>query len=213
MTAMVKPRDGKPDQKHSEFRVGMPAKMKNRLYPVVLELFSSRDFHQVTMRDICGLSGVSPSTIYQYHASKEKLVFAILDEKISEIAPLVRVHVQGLESTEEIFRKIFWVTMDYYDRNPGVAITAFITVPMRSWMREDAYTRNDAYRIIEELATHGWKRNELDPEVTPEQMLDLYYMYCHRQIHLWYHRGRREALVQTIPRFFRLFWKTVRAAG
>ena len=96
----------------------LPQKLADRLYPAVLDLFSQKDFHQVTLRDICRLSGISPSTIYQYYSSKENLVFSILDVKISEIGPLIQEHILGLESTKEIFRKIFWVTMDYYDRNP-----------------------------------------------------------------------------------------------
>jgi AcrR family transcriptional regulator len=119
----------------------LPAKVKERLYPAVLDLFSQHDFHQVNLREIYRRSGISPSTIYKYFPSKEALLFAILDEKITEVGRLAEIHIKGIESTREIFRKIFWVTLDFYDQNPGVAITAFITVPMRTWMREQSYIR------------------------------------------------------------------------
>src|SRR4030042_5558529 len=109
-------------KKSNKQHLPMPDKLKERLYPAVLSLFSQKDFHQVQIREICKRSGLSPSTIYKYFASKEELLFTLLDESISEIVSLVKVHLQGLESTKEIFRKIFWVSMDYYDRNPGVAI-------------------------------------------------------------------------------------------
>ena len=189
----------------------MPEKLKERLYPAVLDLFSQKDFHQVQIREVCKRSGLSPSTIYKYFASKEELLFTILDESISEIVSLVRIHLQGLESTREIFRKIFWVSMDYYDRNPGVAITAFITVPMRTWMKESSYTKNDFLSVAEDLIRLGLKRKEIDRRVQPEQIRDLYYMYCHRQIQLWYYHGMKWKLVETIPRFFRLFWKSIAA--
>jgi AcrR family transcriptional regulator len=102
----------------------LPEKLRSRLYPVVLDLFSRKDFHQVNMREICKRSGLSLSTVYKYFPSKEALLFTILDRKISEIGVLMKTHLEGLESTKEIFRKVFWVTMDYYDKNPGVAITA-----------------------------------------------------------------------------------------
>jgi AcrR family transcriptional regulator len=189
----------------------MPDKLKERLYPAVLNLFSQKDFHQVQIREICKRSGLSPSTIYKYFASKEELLFTLLDESISEIVSLVRIHLQGLESTKEIFRKIFWVSMDYYDRNPGVAITAFITVPVRTWMKESSYTKNDFLALAEDLIRTGLKRKEIDRRVQPEQIRDLYYMYCHRQIQLWYYHGMKWKLVETIPRFFGLFWKTIAA--
>jgi AcrR family transcriptional regulator len=187
----------------------IPAKLKERLYPAVLDLFSKKDFHQVQIREICKRSGLSPSTIYKYFTSKEALLFAILDEKICEIVSLSKIHLQGLESSKEIFRKIFWVSMDFYDRNPGVAITAFITVPMRTWMNAASYTKNDFLGVTAEIIRLGLERKEIDPRVDPKQIRDLYYMYCHRQIQLWYYHGMKWKLVDTIPRFFDLFWKTV----
>ena len=191
-------------------RSPMPDKLKQRLYPVVLELFSQNDFHQVNIREICRRSGLSPSTIYKYYPSKEDLLFSILDEKISAIGDLVEVHIQGLESVREIFRKIFWVTLEYYDRNPGVAITAFITVPTRSWMRETSYARTDSQVIMQSILSDPARRAELDPLLDEEHLQDLYFMYCSRQIHKWYYHGRCWQLVDTIDRFFPLFWKTVR---
>jgi AcrR family transcriptional regulator len=202
---MVEPKD--PSEKLPPPH--LPDKLRDRLYPVVLDLFSRNDFHQVNMREICQISGLSLSTVYKYFPSKEALLFTILDQKISEIGELLRVHLEGLESTKEIFRKIFWVTMDYYDKNPGVAITAFITVPMRSWMREASYRRNDAHEIMKTVTLHGHERKEIDPNLGPGRMMDLYFMFCHRQIQLWYYHRMKWKLVDTIPRFFDLFWKSV----
>jgi len=39
--------------------------------------------------------------------------------------------------------------------------------------------------------------------------MDLYFMFCYRQIHLWYYKGMKWKLADTVPRFFPLFWKTV----
>ena len=202
---MTRPLDHSDQTPHPR----LPDKLRDRLYPVVLDLFSRNDFHRVNMREICSISGLSPSTVYKYFPSKEALLFAILDQKISEIGELLDMHLKGLESTREIFRKIFWVTMDYYDRNPGVAVTAFITVPMRTWMREPSYRRNDAVAIITRITRHGHERGEIARDITSRQILDLYFMFCHRQIQLWYYHGMKWDLVGTIPRFFELFWKSV----
>lgn len=186
-----------------------PEKLKHRLYPAVLALFADSDFHRVNIREIYRKSGISPSTIYRYFPSKEDLLFAILDEKIGEIAVLVREHIKGIESSREIFRKIFWVTMDYYDRNPGVAVTAFITVPMRAWMKERSYRREDASAVLAEVVKRARQRGEIDPSIRTSQILDQYYMHCYRQIHLWYFNGMTTKLVDRIPVFFDVLWKTL----
>ncbi|TAL32654.1 MAG: TetR/AcrR family transcriptional regulator [Spirochaetes bacterium] len=191
----------------------LPDKLKHRLYATVLDLFAHNDFHQVNMREIYKKSGISPSTIYRYFPSKEDLLFSILDEKISEIGVLVLDHIKGMEDTREIFRKIIWVTMDYYDRNPGVAVTAFITVPMRTWMKEPSYIRGDAAAILNQVVQKGRARGDIDPALTTGQILDQYYMHCYRQIHQWYFRGMKKRLVDAIPDFFDIFWKTVSPPG
>ncbi len=191
----------------------LPAKVKERLYPAVLDLFSQHDFHQVNLREIYRRSGISPSTIYKYFPSKEALLFAILDEKITEVGRLAEIHIKGIESTREILRKIFWVTLDFYDQNPGVAITAFITVPMRTWMREQSYIREDATRMFEIVFDHGCKRGEIDPAIRPRDIMDLYFMFCYRQIHMWFFQGMKWKLADTLPAFYPMFWKIVSAEG
>ena len=151
-------------------------RLKERLYPVVLELFSKNDFYRVNLREISRESGLSTSTIYRYFSSKEELLFTILNEKLSEIRELVRVHIQGLENTREILRKILWVTMDFYDRNPGVAITSFITVPMRTWMREESFIRKEERRVLADIVKAARRRADIDLSLEVREIFDIYYM-------------------------------------
>ncbi|MCC5968834.1 MAG: TetR/AcrR family transcriptional regulator [Pararhodobacter sp.] len=187
----------------------LPDAIRDRLCPVVFELFTEKDFHQVNLREIYQRSGVSPSTIYRYFDTKEELVFSLLTEKIQEIAEIIREQTRGIESSRELMRRIFWLTLDYYDRNPGVAVTAFITIPLRSWMRSGAYTRHNASRIIYDLREYGVARGEIDPAVSAADIADQYFMYCYRQIHKWYFRGMKRKLVDELDQFFPLVWKTI----
>ncbi len=190
--------------------LNVPEKLKNRLYPVVLELFSENDFHRVNIREISTKTGVSSGTIYKYFSSKEDLIFSILDERIGQIRESFKLHLAGLEDIKEIFRKVFWVTMDYYDRNPGVAITAFITVPMRNWMKEDSYRRGVDHDVLTEAMKKARKKGAISSEVTDRQIIDLYYMFCYRQIHQWYYLGMQQKLVTSMPTYFDLFWRVLK---
>lgn len=167
----------------------MPEKLKARLYPVVLDLFSSQDFHGVNIREISRQSGISSGTIYKYFASKEQLIFAILDEKISLIGQTLERHIAGMESIREIFRKVFWVTFDFYDKNPGLAVTAFITVPMRTWMKDKSYRRRDDLTLVKKQVKKAMERGDIDSSFSFSQIIDAYYMVCCRYIHNWYYGG------------------------
>jgi len=156
----------------------IPDKTKERLYPVVLELFSSNDFHQVKMRAISRLSGVSVSNIYKYFTSKEDLVFRVLEERIGDIYELVGMHVRGLQSGKEIFRKILWVTMDYYDQCPELAITAFITVPTRTWMQQESFLGVKLTQLFANVVTVLKDVWEIDERIDTRLFQDIYYMIC-----------------------------------
>lgn len=185
------------------------SKIKHKLYPVVLEQFSKKDFHRVNIREISKLSGISTTTIYRYFPSKEKLLFTILDEKLSELAGLIQMHLQGMESTKEMFRKLFWVTLNHYDSTPGLAVASIVTVPTHSWMEEGSYKRKDGYEVINKIIQHGRECGEIDPAVSNEQIIDLYFMYCHHQISRWCFRRKPKPLTDSINLFFDVFWKTV----
>ena len=189
--------------------MNIPDKIRDRLFPTVLELFSERDFHRVNLREISRRSGASTGTIYKYFSSKEELLFTILDEKIGEISRLIREHIAGIESTQEVFRKAFYVVMDYYDRNPGVAITAFITVPMRTWMEEESYRREEEISLLHEVMEKARLRGDFDTSVKNRQVSDLFYMFCYRHIHSWYYHGMKWSLADKISDFFDLFWRIV----
>ncbi len=187
----------------------MPEKLKARLYPVVLDLFSSQDFHGVNIREISRQSGISSGTIYKYFASKEQLIFAILDEKISLIGQTLERHIEGMDSIREIFRKVFWVTFDFYDKNPGLAVTAFITVPMRTWMRDKSYRRKDNLTLLKDHIQRARDQGDIDSTLSSSQIMDAYYMVCHRYIHNWYYEGMTWKLTEKFDPWFTLFWKMI----
>jgi AcrR family transcriptional regulator len=185
----------------------MPDKTKERLFPVVLELFSVNDFPQGKMRTISQKSGVSVSNIYKYFSSKEDLLFTVLEERIRAIHELVGLHVQGLQSGKEIFRKILWVTMDYYDRTPELAITAFITVPTRTWMQQKSFPGIKLKEVFADVVGKLKDSGEIDPRIDVRLFQDIYYMICYRCIYTWYYFGRAWNLVDAINQDFEVFWK------
>ena len=188
-------------------RPEIPEKLKQRLYPAVLELFSDYDFHRVNIREISKRTAVSSGTIYKYFRSKENLIFTILDEQIAQISVLISYHINGMADIKEIFRKVFWVTMDFYDNNPGVVVTAFITVPMRTWMQDDSYKKQYDLSILKQHFDIARNKGEIDPDISSRQVVDAYYMVCYRYIHNWYYAGMNYKLTEKLDEYFKLFWK------
>ena len=187
----------------------IPDKLKERLYPVVLRQFSMKDFHAVNIRDISKESGISSGTIYKYYFSKEDLLFSIIDEKLRDLASLLRMHIAGTEDIREMFRKMFWVTMNFFDDNPDLAITAFITVPLKSFMASKAYKRESEIDILNGIVEKAKQKGAVISDIENNYFVDLYMMIILRQIQNWYVHGMKWKLADTINNFFAFFWKVV----
>ena len=190
--------------------IELPEKQRKRLYPAVLKLLDQNDFHQVNVRAISRESGVSLATIYKYFPSKEDLVCTILEEHVHEIIRKLDDHVRGLGSFKEVFRKCLWVTMDYYDRTPGLAVTFFITVPTRTWMQHPAFRHPKD--LFEKILKDGLEKGQVDPQVDIRRLQDVYYMICYRLIHSWYYFGQKWTLVHALERDYDFYWKVLAPA-
>ena len=187
----------------------IPEKLKERLYPVVLRQFSMKDFHAVNIRDISKESGISTGTIYKYFSSKEDLLFSIIDEKLRDLASLLRMHLAVTEDIREMFRKLFWVTMSFFDNNPDLAITTFITVPLKSFMANKSYERETEIDILNGIIEKAKKRGAVISDIENHYFADLYVMIMTRHIQNWYVHGMKWRLADTINNFFDFFWKVV----
>lgn len=187
----------------------IPEKLKDRLYPVVLKQFSGKDFHAVNIRDISRESGISTGTIYKYFLSKEDLLFSIIEEKLLALASLLRMHLAGTEDIREMFRKLFWVTMNFFDENPDLAVTVFITVPMKSFMANKSYKRESEMDILNEIVEKAKKKGAVISDIENRYFADLYMMIIQRHIQNWYAHGMKWKLAERINNFFDFFWKVV----
>lgn len=184
-------------------------KIKERLYPVVLRQFSMKDFHAVNMRDISKESGISTGTIYKYFSSKEDLCLFIIDEKLRDLASLLRMHLGGIEDIREMLRKLFWVTMNFFDNNPELAITVFITVPLKSFMADKSYKREAEIDILNGIIEKAKTKGAIRSDIENHYFVDLYMMIIHRHIQNWYIHGMKWKLTDTINKFFDFFWRVV----
>ncbi len=188
-------------------------KIKERLYPVVLRQFSMKDFHAVNIRDISKESGISTGTIYKYFMSKEDLCFSIIDEKLKDLASLLEMHLQGIEDIREMFRKLFWVTMNFFDNNSGLAVIVFITVPLKSFMANKSYKRETVIDIFNKIIEKAKNKGAIRSDIEINYFVDIYMMIISRHIQHWYVRGMKWQLADTIDNFFDFFWRGISRLG
>lgn len=172
-----------------------------------MEIFSTEDFHKANMRTIAKKAGVSFSTIYKYYGSKENLLFAFVDKKMKVLTERMVDHLQGITNLKDKLRKVFWLQMDFYERNPELGRIIFMTVPMVTWMKDKTFKQKKLIGIWLETLRQGQNEGLLNSKVRAEDLLDFYYGLVQRSFFMWVYRGQTESLAGKASQLFEMVWR------
>ena len=199
----------KDNNKIGNAEVKLKPAIKSKLGPVVLEVFSQGDFHQVNMRDIAKKAGVGYATIYRHFKSKEQLLFWFVDFWLSELIERIIDHLRGMEEINEKIRKIVWLQLDFYNRNPDVGRIILMTVPLKTWMQDKTYRQERMIKLMTEVLNEGQEKKILDPQLPTPILLDVLLGLTGRTFTMWIHRGMEGKLTDQAGVLFELIWRAI----
>ncbi|NNG00268.1 MAG: TetR/AcrR family transcriptional regulator [Desulfobacteraceae bacterium] len=182
---------------------------EKRLEKAVLEIFSHADFHKANIRDVAKKAGVSFSTIYKHYGSKERLVFAFVDVWLGKLTERIIDHLQGLEDLKEKLRKVLWLQLDYYERNPGLGRILFMTIPMKTWMADETFQQKKMIYLYLDALRQGQKDGILNPKVRAGVLLDFMLGLVQRSFFMWISRGQNGSLAAQANDLFELVWRAI----
>ncbi len=183
--------------------------IRKRLESAVLEVFSDSDFHKANIRDVAKKAGVSFSTIYGYYGSKEGLVFAFVNEWLGKLTERISDHLQGLEDLKEKLRKVFWLQLDYYEKNQGLGKILFMTMPMKTWMADKTFQQKKMINLFLEVLRQGQREGILNPDVRAGILLDFMLGFVQRSFFMWVSRGQKESLSAQANQLFEMVWRGI----
>ena len=180
-----------------------------RLEQAVLDIFSNSDFHKANIRDVANRAGVSFATIYRHYGSKERLVFAFVDVWLGKLTDRIYDHLQGIEDLKEKMRKVLWLQLDYYERNPGMARIIFMTLPMETWMADETFKQKKMINLYLEVMRNGQKEGQLNPHVRAGVLLDFMLGTVQRAFTMWISRGQQGKLTDQANMLFEMIWRAI----
>jgi AcrR family transcriptional regulator len=180
-----------------------------RLEKAVLDIFSNSDFHKANIRDVAQRAGVSFSTIYKYYGSKERLVFAFVDVWLGKLTERIIDHLQGIEDLKEKLRKVLWLQLDYYERNPHLGRILFMTLPMATWMADDTFQQKRMINLYLDVLKKGQGQGILNPDVRAGVLLDFMLGMVQRSFVMWTQRGSQESLAGQANQLFEMVWRGI----
>ena len=204
---MPQPVNGNSERKTS--LLTLRPEVRDRLEKAVLDIFSHSDFHKANMRDVASQAGVSFNTIYKHFGSKERLVFTFVDVWLGELTDRIVDHLQGIEDLKEKMRKVLWVQLDYYEKNPHLGRILFMTLPMATWMSDQTFQQKKMIDLYLGVLKKGQEEGILNADVRAGVLLDFMLGMVQRSFAMWIQRGSKGSLAAESGYLFEMVWRAI----
>jgi len=182
---------------------------RERVEQAVLEVFADREFHRVGLIEIARAANVSLQTIYKYYGSKEALLFSSLDTWLGKLAARMIDHLQGIEDYKEKLRKVFWVVLDFFEKNPKVAQLIMSSVYINTWRKTEAYQNRALFRAFMQVLGEGRTRGILNDQVDEKILLDYILGVLGRLVSMNIARGQKKPLTAQANVLFEMLWRAI----
>lgn len=199
--------------RHSEAATADAAQLdpdtRVRIERAVLDVFSEREFHRVGLIEIARGANVSLQTIYKYYGSKEALLFACLDTWLGRLAARMIDHLQGIENYKDRLRKVFWLVLDFFEKNPQVAQLIMSSVYVNTWRRTHVYEQPQLMGAFMKVLGEGKARGILNEEVDEKILLDYILGVMGRLVQMYIHRGMKQPLTNQANALFEMLWRAI----
>ncbi|TDU31465.1 TetR family transcriptional regulator [Panacagrimonas perspica] len=182
---------------------------RERIEQAVLDIFSQREFHRVGLIEIARGGNVSLQTIYKYYGSKEALLFSTLDSELQRLAARMIDHLQGIENYKERLRKTFWVSLDFFEKNPRVLQILMSSVYINTWRRSGAYEHRPLFSTFIKVLAEGRASGVLTSEVDEKTLLDFIYGVVQRTVQAWVVRGMKDPPTRQANVLFEMLWRSI----
>ena len=180
-----------------------------RIETAVLDTFAGREFQKVSLIEIARSANVSLQTIYKYYGDKETLLFSSLDTWLTRLAKRMTDHLQGIEDYKERFRKVFWVALEFFQKNPDVALLIMSSVYLNTWRKYDTFRQPEFFNLFMQVIREGRHQGVLNDEVEERYILDFVLGTCSRLITMWIIRGQQDKLTDDANLLFEMLWRAI----
>jgi AcrR family transcriptional regulator len=146
-------------------------------------LFDEHGIDGVTVADITSASGLRASTMYQYFANKDDIVWALVSDLFVEGATRAKENMEGATTALSKISALLDFIADELEKNPAKVrfMAQFDAMYARNWPAERLLTleaqinpKGFGYfrKLIRDGISEGSLRADLDPDLTMQAVLN-----------------------------------------
>jgi AcrR family transcriptional regulator len=185
--------------------------VRARLFRAAIELFGVRGFTATTVEDITELADVGKGTFFNYFPSKEHLLMAYTDGRVSKVRTAVEKARAGKEPISSVLRHLHRALVSEAAHTQQFAASMLLTMISSIPVRKLACARMEEGRSLgAELMAIGQKRGEIRPDVDAHEMYFVFQQMAFGAVFFFALKdvGNREKYFKSS---FDLFWSGIEA--
>ncbi len=167
---MPRKKENKPAHTYQAHR----ERQRRRILDAAWKLFDAYGIDRTTMAEITSASGVQPSTMYQYFANKEDIVWAILRELMQEVSERSKQRLEGAPNAMARLTALLDFMADELENNPVKVrfMAQFDAIYARDWPAKRLLTLEsqinpEGFGVFTELIREGIADGSLRPDLDP----------------------------------------------
>lgn len=185
--------------------------VRARIEWAAVQVFARQEFHQVTLQEIARAAQCSLQTLYRYYGSKEALLSACLHHGLEQLAERMLDHLAGIDTYRDRLSKVFWVVLDFFDRNPQMGRMMINSVYPGRWGSDTTPGQQRLTELFLSVLHEGQQQGILNDRVATPILLDFFYGVLLRisQMHLL--RGREGRMADQHGVLFDMLWRAITA--
>lgn len=158
-------------------------RQRRRILDAAWKLFDRHEIDRVTMAEITSASGVQPSTMYQYFANKDEIVWALVGEVMQEVSGRAQKALEGATNALARITALLDFMADELVNNPVTVrfMAQFDAMYARHWPAERLITLESQINpqgfhlfatLIRDGIADGSLRRDLDPDLTMHAVIN-----------------------------------------
>ena len=111
---------------------------RTKIITAAADLFSEKDFHDVTVEEVADLAGVGKGTVYLYFPSKENLFVEVIKNGILQLLDEVERGLDGIDDPSAKIRRLIEIDLEFVKKHESFYRTfARGEVQIRSLLTEE----------------------------------------------------------------------------
>jgi TetR/AcrR family transcriptional regulator, cholesterol catabolism regulator len=185
-------------------------RLQSGIYDIAAKVIHQRGYDSTSMSDVAQAAGLTKAGLYHHVASKEQLLYTILDYGMDLTDEVVIKPVQSLHDPEERLRQMIerHLRLILQERNHEVTVILHEDKSLKGAMRRKITERKKAYiRFVEGLVRDVLRqqgRNGTNPRLAAFALLGMM-NWCYQ----WYRPGGRISIPQLVRGMTRIFFNGI----